>query len=146
MIQAVIVLHLAWAVLLLIGGAQHTTAIDSVLNLVGDYRIAAAVYAFAGLLAMAGLRFEERLSKRGLGWVIACFAPQQFLLFMAFGTAVRAIGDEKFADGVKRGWTFIASDQSPSIIFAIYHIKELLERYHVWDFIRDKVHNISTTK
>ena len=137
-----ICLHISWSVLLFVGGAQHTTAIDSLLNLFGDYRVTAAVIGGAGVLALIGIVFERRFAKWGAAWGITTMGLQQYLLLMSAGAAIRAISDSSFADGVIRPRTFIASDQLPSILAAVFHSFALIEHYIGLNFIRGKARNL----
>lgn len=110
-----IVLHLTWAVLLLIDAdtgfatAVHTLEFFVVPARATDMYLSVAVFALVGLIYPKGI-FSS-----------LCLLPQQLVMMISAGGAAWAMWLGQFADGVQRSHSFIIADQAPAVIAAILH-------------------------
>lgn len=127
-----IVVNLAWAALCLWSAAPLSTIPLSVLAHVGGHVVAAAICAAAAGCAIAGSYRESYSGQAGLLW----FLPQQVLLTVGAFLAVGFIVAGHYADGVVRSRAFIAGDQVPFIVAAVFHSGAVLERYTLWPALR----------
>jgi hypothetical protein len=118
-------LHLAWAVLLLVSPtAGYSTPVAIITRVCGGpYRSAFVLATVAGV-AMVFPFIRYRLTNRMMA---ALLIPQQLLLFMSAGAGLWAAVRETYADGVVRGWPFILSDQLPVILLALLYTVAVLE-------------------
>ncbi len=111
-----VALHTAWAAC---GWADvsafNGTALHGIFNVFGSTTPLACLTA-AGL-AMASLIGVSRNPVHGFMLMM----PQQCLLLLSAISAVVAIGDSQFADGIIRSRAFIASDQLPAVLGAALH-------------------------
>ena len=57
---------------------------------------------------------------------LICLVPQQLLLFLSAGSAVRAIALGSYPSGVFRSPAYIAADESLTILIAIFHTWAML--------------------
>jgi uncharacterized membrane protein YgcG len=110
-----VALHLLWGCLLLVSG-----------RVLG----ATALHAFAGLprLLTAGIMFSVAamaavgVTRHGPRRVtLALLLPQQAVLSISAMSAVSAVAESKYGDGVPRPWYFILADQAPVIMTMVLH-------------------------
>lgn len=119
------VMHVLWGILLLVnGGPISTTATSLLRHLLPDYELRAIVYILAGLMPATLLRWPGSVT--GL---LFCL-PQQVLLILSAISAMVAITNGQFADGIDRGWIFLMADQGIYILLALLYSFEALDRYH----------------
>jgi hypothetical protein len=118
-------LHVAWAGLLVFSAdAAKSTPVAVISSLCGGrYRAAFVLIVFA-VAAMTFPFFRRRITSTAMAGLLI---PQQFLLLMSAGAGVWAAVQEKYADGVVRGWPFILSDQLPSILLALLYTVAVVE-------------------
>ncbi|HZB30741.1 MAG TPA: hypothetical protein VE465_11305 [Streptosporangiaceae bacterium] len=114
-IWCAIALHLLWGCLLLINDrALGATALHA---FGGMPRLITAVILF-GVAAMAAV---------GVVWdgprtlTLALMLPQQAVLSISAMSAVTAVIDGRYGDGVPRPWYFILADQAPVILTMVLH-------------------------
>jgi hypothetical protein len=110
--------------LLLNGGALHITATTVAVYLLPEYQTRAAIYIVSGLLPLI------LLWKPGSLIGLLSVLPQQLLLISSGISIIVAITSQRYADGVLRGWKFIAADQMIYLIFAVFYAFESIDRFH----------------
>lgn len=115
MVMYAILLHAAWAILILMdSSAMNATAVHAIAAVFVYPTLTALVIGGASLLACVGL-WTRRPS------VMLLLLPQQVVLMMSAAGAIEAMWLSQFADGVLRPWQFIAADQLYSVVAAIGH-------------------------
>lgn len=72
------------------------------------------------LLATAFLAASGFFMARRINTLLA-LVPQQFLLYLSAGSALTAVINGRFADGVIRPHAFLLADQSAAFLIAIFH-------------------------
>lgn len=68
---------------------------------------------------------------RPMHWLtsLLMLLPQQTLILVSLVTALTAMFNGTFADGVPRPHSFIIADQFPAVLIAILHVYSLLETF-----------------
>jgi hypothetical protein len=118
-------LHLTWAIIVTANQtALNTTALHGIYIVFG--RVAAPILFIAAALPIIALYFVKR---RLLSVIL--MLPQQSLLCISAFIALRAIYLSQFPDGVVRSSWFIATDQAPSIIAAVFYSVAIIQA--AWD-------------
>lgn len=116
------VLHLTWAILILIDRtALFATATDGLVDLVTNRYVLVGILLVTSLLAIYGTTKSH---------YIAWFIPQQIVLAASAVNAFAAIVNAQFADGVVRSRSFIGADQVIVIVIAIFYGCSVLD-YHI---------------
>jgi hypothetical protein len=114
-IWCAIALHLLWACLLLVNDrALGATALHA---FAGVPRLLTAAMLF-GVAAMAAIGVLRDGSRR---MTLALLLPQQAVLSISAMSAVTAVVDGRYGDGVPRPWYFILADQAPVILTMVLH-------------------------
>ena len=128
-----VAVHTIWGLLmLLVPGANvgHITAASATTYVLGD-----SVYLHGGLLlaasALACIGLRRAIRVRDLFGMLL-FVPQQALMMMAGASATQCCLHSAYADGVLRPWAFIAADQSPTMILALWHTYALVAKFARW--------------
>lgn len=67
------------------------------------------------ILAASGFFMARRIN------TLLALVPQQFLLYISAGSALAAVINGRFADGVMRSHAFLLADQSAAFLIAIFH-------------------------
>lgn len=119
-----IVLHFWWAVLCMISEAPLATVPLAGMRGINHY-IAAGLFALSATLALTSVLHEDTLGVMGFVLLL----PQQAVLTMAAFAAVGLIVSGHYLDGVVRARVFIAADQAPFVLGAVFHSGAILERY-----------------
>lgn len=115
MVVYAILLHVAWAVIILVDDAAvNATAVNALFRWIHPAPLLALVIGVAAALAIVGL-FTR------VPWIVLLLMPQQILLMMSAAGAIEAIWIAQFADGVIRPRAFLAADQLYSVLAAIGH-------------------------
>lgn len=117
-------LHILWATLLLLNqGALHIAATWALVEMVGPghWLLRAFLYASAGILPILLCKYPGSI----LG--LLSVLPQQALVTLSGISALVAITNGHYADGVARPALFIMMDQAPYIVLAILHAIETLD-------------------
>ena len=115
--------HLLWAVTILIDPrAGAITRLGGLVQLLGSVHATAAALLIGVCLATIGLC---RLSWHPL-WRVAVLIPQQTILYISTGDAVRMIVAGHYADGAVRPRLFILADQGGLILIAMLYTINLL--------------------
>lgn len=118
-----VVLHLWWSALLLFSEtplnitALHSTSVKLKLSALP------LSFLFFGVSLSSIISLWKETSKLTTIGML----PQQFLLMLSAEGAVQCIINSQFADGVIRPWPFIAADQFPAILTALFHTWVLVE-------------------
>jgi hypothetical protein len=116
------VLHIGWAVLLLVSWkAANSTPVRIISQVFGGRWRAAVVLAAVAIAAMA---FPLRSNGRRRVWLLI---PQQVVLLLSAGAGVHAAAVQHYADGVARSWPFILSDQLPVVLAALLYTACIFE-------------------
>jgi hypothetical protein len=114
-IWCAIALHVLWGCLLLINGAVvDATALHAFAGL-SRYLTAAILFAVAAM-AIAGVTWH---GPRPL--TLALLLPQQAVLSISALSAIMAVFEGRYGDGVPRPWYFILADQAPVILTMVLH-------------------------
>lgn len=119
-------MHILWGCMLLLNqGPLDISAAWAFRELVGHghWQLRAACYIVAGLLPAVLLKWPGSI----IG-LISCL-PQQLLLILSGISAMVAIANGHFADGVIRPSSFIAMDQGIYAIAAMLYSMEALDRF-----------------
>ena len=117
-----VLLHFAWAVLLVTGNTVLGTTPVHAFSFIGNNVAIAIVLILVAGSATAGLVSGKQPYHQALA-----ATPQQFLLLISAGGAVDAVIRGQYADGIERPWVFILADQLPSILVAFVHTLALLD-------------------
>ncbi|MEX2439696.1 MAG: hypothetical protein WD739_07425 [Actinomycetota bacterium] len=118
-------LHIGWAALLLADPeAAGSTPVSLITRLCGGPYRSAFVLVITAVVAMVFPFIRYRVSARTMGLMLI---PQQFLLFVSAGAGIYAASVGHYADGVDRPWSFILSDQLPTILVALLYTAAVLE-------------------
>jgi hypothetical protein len=131
-------LHLAQGFLLLLDKtAGNTTSAHLLLKYVPYAPLAGIVMIVAALMAMVELVYFHHIPNTKS---VTLLLPQQVILIMAAGSAIEAIFQSHFADGVIRSRAFIVADQSVYILLAFFYTMAIIEVYMPeaipWNFLR----------
>ena len=123
MIAYAVALHALWGLMLMFSDAPlGTTALGD--WPIGDRHISGLLLLAVAGAAAWGMRRDRR------GWTAAGFAavlPQQFLLMLSAGTAIRCSWLGAYADGTPRAPLHILADQMPSILACLCHTGALFD-------------------
>ena len=124
-----IAVHYCWAVAIyLVPSAYHIAALGELSRLGLGARHASLMLLAVATCALFGALFDRNyLCRLGL-------FPQQFLLVISAGGALSCVLRGSYADGTLRPMAFIAADQSPAILIAVFHTFALLEIYGGWSW------------
>ena len=114
MILSAVILHLVWAVTLLVDASGVGATAVSALHRIVPMPFLPWVIIGCGMLAIAAV------AARPL-WFVLLLIPQQILLMISASGAIDAIWLGQFADGVLRSRAFLMVDQSYSIILMLGH-------------------------
>ena len=117
-----ILLHLAWAILLLVDESVAGTPPVSALTAVVGTPAAVGILLFIASAALVGLLM------RSFRWGFLLLGPQQVVLLHSAMGSITAILAHSYADGVPRPWAFIAADQFPNILTAILYACAVAEQ------------------
>ena len=118
-----VVLHTAWACLLLLSSAVYgPTALRVFHDLPRDL-MAGALFSASGLAIWALTRHEPSLKS------LAALLPQQALLTLSAYAAVAAVFVAHYGDGLVRPRLFILADQAPAIIAFVLHTAAVIEMH-----------------
>lgn len=112
-----VLIHLSWAIALFDGDDALGATPLHTLGLLANHRYL-LIAALVGASALAVWSLAWPLRSR---WGIVAMLPQQFLLLLSGGGALKSVLDSAYADGVTRPQAFIASDQMPIMLFAAAH-------------------------
>jgi hypothetical protein len=126
-----VMLHIVWAVLLMLGHAEilNITAIHAFTKYIPTQNVYvhATIFIVVGGAAGIGLLLNiERFDKLALVLLL----PQQVLLIISAEGAVSAMINSAFADGVIRPRPFLIADQLPIVLATVLHTMALF-KYHV---------------
>lgn len=123
----VVAIHALWGVLLLAYPTVvfNITAINYMSHFLGP-KLAGVLYLAACVLSFISLYYKNKWH-RLVG--VSLLLPQQFLLWVSALGAWSAIVNQSFADGIKRPWAFLAADQGPYILLAIFYTIAILQIY-----------------
>ncbi|HEU5160220.1 MAG TPA: hypothetical protein VFU43_24700 [Streptosporangiaceae bacterium] len=114
-IWCAIVLHLLWGCLLLVNDkALGATALHAFAGMPRQLT-AAILFVVAGLAAVGVVRPHSRTVS------LALLLPQQAVLSISAMSAILAVIDGQYGDGVSRPWYFILADQAPVILTMVLH-------------------------
>jgi hypothetical protein len=117
--------HMLWGILLLFDPrAEWVTALSFTASLIPGDAVEPWLYISVSVLSAVSL-LRNKIDLTDLSIMI----PQQFILYLSAGGAIKAIMSSSFADGVVRPWAFIAADQSPYIFMAIIHTMAMIYPY-----------------
>lgn len=120
-------LHLVQGSLLFFGdGAGNTTSAHLLLKYIPYPPVAGVVMAIAAIMALIELVYFHHMPDTRS---IVLLLPQQVILVMAAGSAIEAMVNSHFADGVVRSRSFIIADQSVFVLLAIYYTLAIIEVY-----------------
>ena len=121
MVAQAAVLHVSWAVLLLLSPTPlFVTSVHS-LGGIGRFPLAVVLMA-AGVSAFAGLAWDRRTAGEGrLRVGVLLMLPQQAVLLLSAFGALQAMTRSQFADGVTRPTAFIVADQLYTVLLAAGH-------------------------
>ena len=126
-------LHFAWGIILITNpSALNITAINSMTATYGlnnniTLGIACLIVGTGAFMATF-----DKFKNTSLG--LAMMIPQQFILMESAIGAIMAITHSCFADGVIRDRAFIAADQAPAILAAIFHTLAIID-FHLKEVI-----------
>lgn len=110
-----VALHLTWAVLIMHdNSAMNATAVHGVGRFITSPELLAWTFASAAWFAVLGM-FTK------VPWIILLLIPQQILLMFSAAGVIESVWIAQFADGVVRSRSFLAADQSYSVLAAIGH-------------------------
>ena len=124
-VVSVSLLHIVWGFALLSAQTNlHTTTIDSVVQFIQPYWLAAVILITASVMSFVSLHLGLKYRRIAL----ALLLPQQFMLVMSCIGAAQAVILSHYADGVPRPWEFILADQSVILIITALHTGLLI--YH----------------
>lgn len=123
--------------LLVSADAAGTTAVAWLFRVIPQHTTLGCFLIGTGVSAIAGSLVERRLSLMSLLLII----PQQLTLLLSALGACFAISASAFADGVVRPRLFIAADQLPAILSALFHTCAIVETYMrpLWQPLLEKV-------
>jgi hypothetical protein len=117
-------LHLWWAFLLCWSPvAGNSTPLHIISEICGGRYRAAFVLVAAAIPAL----FYPFISQVGRYELPMMLVPQQMLLFLSAFAGVHAAILGHYADGVARGWAFIAGDQASIIAFSLLYTIAVIE-------------------
>jgi hypothetical protein len=124
-ILAASLLHIAWAVLLLVDErAGASTPLHIVVVICGGRYRAAVVLCLVAVAALAFPFIQIPVSNLA---VTLMLLPQQIVLLMSAGAGVRAALYSHYADGVIRPQAFILSDQMAMLALALLYVVTVLQ-------------------
>ena len=126
-----IVLHLAWAVMLLINGDALGATSTHYFHDWNRFAVSGFFFAVAGLAAWATTR--KTMSMRTL----LALLPQQLILMISAYCAFMAVWHSSYGDGVIRPTLFILADQLPVILTMVVHTITIVEM-HLLPWGRDR--------
>ena len=134
-----ILVHFAWAVLILIGpaDAKPVTALHHMSELLPNHLVRASALLLVSGLALYGvLMGRRRITTCGVSWEPGFWVllPQQCILIMSATGSVVAICQKKFPDGYPSPGLFIAEDQVSNIVIALLHTLNIVELHlpRIW--------------
>lgn len=117
-----VVLHTIWAMLILAGeDPLGATPLHTLGDLVGNRFVVVFLLLTASALAAWSL-----LSNAAPRLGIAALIPQQILMLISGGGAIKSVVESAYADGVIRPQAFIGADQLLVILVAVIHTLALL--------------------
>ena len=123
-------LQFIWGVILLFASTPPLiVAFDSILNFVGNSHLLGLIFIVTALLSLWGSKGDDLKSLLKL-------IPQQFIMFLAAGSAIKAIMLSSYADGVIRPRVFIATDQISVILIALFYLMAVIQVYSGWRKIK----------
>lgn len=112
----VLAIHLVWAALISWSGSYiQSTPLSMITRTVGSPVILACVLMISCVSTVIGMNSRAALTRT------LCFLPQQTLVSMTFVSSFEAVAAGQYADGVVRSFSFILSDQLPSMLIAVFH-------------------------
>jgi hypothetical protein len=118
-----VVLHTAWACLLLLSSAVYGPTALRVFHDLPRGLMAGALFSASGLAIWALTRHEPSLKS------LAALLPQQALLTLSACAAVAAVFVAHYGDGLVRPRLFILADQAPAIIAFVLHTAAVIEMH-----------------
>jgi len=119
------ILHLMWAILLLINPmAGNATALAILLQIFGGPIRTAVILFVVAVTAMWFPFLRYTVSKRALAFMLI---PQQLVMLMSAGNGIYAAAVGHFSDGVARAHEFILADQLSVILLALLYSVAILE-------------------
>lgn len=122
-VYGVCALHYTWAALLFWSPvAARSTPVSVIVHGFGGRYQGAIALLFAGLLAQAAPLVPRF-------FLPAVLVPQQAILLTSAAAGIYAAVQQRYADGVLRGWPFILGDQAPMILAAVLYAIALVS---VW--------------
>ena len=124
------ILHLWWAGLLWLSPSAADATTTAALTDCFSPRYVSVALVVASVMSLTVL-YRARAPSI---WTALCLLPQQALLTLAAVGAVEAIWASQFADGVIRSRYFIAADQFPPILAAVFHNFAVVS-YHARGFM-----------
>jgi hypothetical protein len=116
-----IILHFVWAIALFFDTSPEFTTAISTLSVIFTRPALITTLFSVAFSALMGLMNTFP------GSFFFLF-PQQIILFISAGAAIRAMVLSQFADGVVRPRAFLIADQSPAVIAASLHFIALLHK------------------
>ena len=125
MVYYACVLHLAWAVLLVVNpAAGHSTPVAGVESVAGGRW--PAVVVLVGVAVAAAIAIALFFTHDHPVVLPALLVPQQLVLFLSAGSGLHAAAVEHYADLTPRPWEFIAADQLPVVLAAFLYTVALV--------------------
>jgi hypothetical protein len=117
--------------------AGNTTSTHALVQYVSSNYFAGGIMVVVATMAAIELIWFQKSYK--LNYLILLL-PQQLILFLATGGAIKAMWLSQFADGVVRDRAFIIADQSSIVLAAVFHTAAIIEIYAPevfnWNFLR----------
>ena len=129
MVIYAIALHVCWGLLLLVSPAPLATTALSDWPLSNQY-VSAVLILGVGLLALWGMRQDHHARPVAS---LAAVLPQQFLLMLSAGTALRCAWLGMYGDGTTRAGMHILADQLPAVLAMVLHTGALLDWFRKED-------------
>jgi hypothetical protein len=117
------ILNLVWGILLYFDpGAGHTSTLNDLSHILGQ-NICYTLLGF-GLLALLPI-----IHPLPVIFSLILLLPQELTIFISLVTALTAMFNAQFADGVIRSHSFIIADQFPAVLIAILYTYSLFENF-----------------
>ena len=117
-----VVLHYVWAACLIVDPRAGEATSLAWLTQVFRPELAISLLLIVATLALIYVfLFSARYP-----WAVLLVLPQQAVLFISAWTALTAMIEGHFADGVARPTAFIVADQAPAIIAAVLHTAAII--------------------
>lgn len=119
-----IVVHFVWGGGLLTAASPvRTSTLNDLYAIVPNHHLVGLLLILIAGLATTGLFLKTKPVLFGILLLI----PQQFVISLSALTAIAAIADGRFADGVVRPQLFIFLDQLPAIVIAVMYTIAIFE-------------------